>query len=194
MVLQGICRKSGTNIIEALLESPIGLLKLRSCQTGLHSIEHDDQFNPNDENFTPNSKWNSSENTRLNDTTNVHLDKIIDWIQCYFRAPEKLLDELNEGKHEFCFPNSTEFEQEVLLTLYQDTKIGDKISYRELAEKVNRPNASRAVGTTMKKNPFPIIIPCHRVVRSDGSIGNYSGGKRNKIKEFLLNHEETLEK
>ena len=46
--------------------------------------------------------------------------------------------------------------------------------------------ASRAVGTVMKNNPVPVLIPCHRVVKADGSLGNYSGGNRNHIKGWLI--------
>jgi len=49
--------------------------------------------------------------------------------------------------------------------------------------------ASRAVGTALKKNPVGLIIPCHRVVRSNGTTGNYAGGKLNIVKEWLLEYE-----
>lgn len=58
---------------------------------------------------------------------------------------------------------------------------GEVRPYGWLAREANRPGASRAVGSTMARNPIPLIIPCHRVVRSDGSIGKYSlGGPHNK--------------
>jgi O-6-methylguanine DNA methyltransferase len=61
---------------------------------------------------------------------------------------------------------------------------GSTISYGELARRSGLGGAARFVGTTMAKNMVPIIIPCHRVIRSDGSLGNYSGGTH--IKKFLL--------
>jgi methylated-DNA-[protein]-cysteine S-methyltransferase len=53
---------------------------------------------------------------------------------------------------------------------------GETISYGELARRSGNPRAARAVGTAMATNPVPIIVPCHRVIRSDGSIGGFGGG------------------
>lgn len=64
---------------------------------------------------------------------------------------------------------------------------GDRISYKDLAVKSGIPGGARFIGNTMAKNRFPVIIPCHRVVKSDGSMGNFSGGV--EIKEKLLRHE-----
>ena len=61
---------------------------------------------------------------------------------------------------------------------------GETRSYKWLAEEVGSPNAFRAAGGANGKNPIPIIIPCHRVINSDGSLGGYSGGVW--IKEWLL--------
>lgn len=61
---------------------------------------------------------------------------------------------------------------------------GEIITYSKLAERIGRKNSYRAVGNALSVNPLPIIVPCHRVVASDGSLGGYSGGI--KIKEFLL--------
>jgi methylated-DNA-[protein]-cysteine S-methyltransferase len=65
---------------------------------------------------------------------------------------------------------------------------GATISYAGLALRAGMPGASRCVGNAMAKNRFPIIIPCHRVIKSDGSIGFYSGGIQ--IKETLLSLEQ----
>ncbi len=61
------------------------------------------------------------------------------------------------------------------------------VSYGELAEKAGHPRAARAVGTAMACNPIPIVIPCHRVVRGNGSLGDY--GNDPALKERLLEHE-----
>lgn len=53
---------------------------------------------------------------------------------------------------------------------------GRTISYADLASSTGRPRAVRAVGSACASNPLPIVLPCHRVVRSDGSLGNYLGG------------------
>ena len=63
---------------------------------------------------------------------------------------------------------------------------GKLSSYKEIAEVINRPNAYRFAGTTLAKNPFPVLIPCHRVIRSDNTIGQFAGGKNLKIKMIEL--------
>ena len=63
---------------------------------------------------------------------------------------------------------------------------GETLSYKHLALTIGRPKSSRAVANACGKNPYPIIIPCHRVVKSNGSLGGYSGkGGRNKKRELL---------
>lgn len=68
-----------------------------------------------------------------------------------------------------------------------DIAYGRTESYGELAARVGNAGAVRAVGTACATNPLPIIVPCHRVVRSDGSLGNYAGGV--EMKRWLLAHE-----
>ena len=62
-------------------------------------------------------------------------------------------------------------------------------TYKELAKSIRKPNASRAVANACGKNPFPIKIPCHRVIRSDGRLGGYSGKGGIKTKRRLLRSE-----
>lgn len=64
----------------------------------------------------------------------------------------------------------------ILETLRQEVKLGQTITYGELAHKCGIPKGARLVGQAMAKNPMPLLIPCHRVVRSDGSLGGFSGG------------------
>ncbi|OGP88956.1 MAG: hypothetical protein A2031_02460 [Deltaproteobacteria bacterium RBG_19FT_COMBO_43_11] len=73
--------------------------------------------------------------------------------------------------------------------LEQTSKIprGKVESYSGLAAKLGKNRAARAVGTVLANNPFPIIIPCHRVVRADGSLGGFGGGL--KMKKELLERE-----
>ncbi len=66
---------------------------------------------------------------------------------------------------------------------------GKLCSYRALAEAIGAPGAARAVGGALRRNPFPILIPCHRVVRSDGSLGGYQGREGLELKLRLLQHE-----
>src|SRR6185436_14131737 len=64
---------------------------------------------------------------------------------------------------------------------------GDFISYAELAERVGKPRAVRAVGQANAKNPVALVVPCHRVVSSDGALGGYAAGGDRKA--WLLAHE-----
>ncbi len=63
---------------------------------------------------------------------------------------------------------------------------GSVISYGQLAAKAGSPRAARAVGGVMASNPFPLIVPCHRVVNADGRIGHYSAAHGSKTKAWLL--------
>jgi methylated-DNA-[protein]-cysteine S-methyltransferase len=67
------------------------------------------------------------------------------------------------------------------LTRLREVPLGSVITYQGLAAAVGEPAAQRAIGNTMASNPVPIFVPCHRVIRSDGTIGNYGGGVKNKI-------------
>jgi O-6-methylguanine DNA methyltransferase len=81
----------------------------------------------------------------------------------------------------------TEFEQAVLRKTLEIPR-GEVRTYSWVAREIGRPRAVRAVGTALANNPIPILIPCHRVVRSDGVIGNYgAGGPEAKFK--ILAHE-----
>ncbi len=75
----------------------------------------------------------------------------------------------------------TKFQIDVLLSLC-NVKKGNTITYKELAKLAGYPNAYRAVGSAMRINPMVPEIPCHRVIKSDGSAGNYSmGGTKKKL-------------
>jgi O-6-methylguanine DNA methyltransferase len=63
---------------------------------------------------------------------------------------------------------------------------GKTVTYKEIAEKIGKPNASRAVANACGRNPSPVIRPCHRVIRTDGSIGGYSASGGAKMKMKLL--------
>lgn len=61
--------------------------------------------------------------------------------------------------------------------------------YKDIAQEIKKPKAWRAVGNALAKNPFPIIIPCHRVIKSDGSLGKFGGGTELKRKMIKLEQE-----
>jgi len=92
---------------------------------------------------------------------------------------EKQLAEYFAGKRSFFdIPleyKGTPFQQDVWKTL-ATIPYGKTASYKEIAEKIQRPKAVRAVGTAIGKNPISIIIPCHRVIGSNGSLTGFAGG------------------
>ncbi|HRT37569.1 MAG TPA: MGMT family protein [Caldisericia bacterium] len=79
------------------------------------------------------------------------------------------------------FDNLTDFQKDILIKLSEIPR-GKVTTYKNLGEKIGRDRAYRAVGTSLAKNPFPIIIPCHRVIKSDLNVGNYSDGYDLKVK------------
>ena len=113
------------------------------------------------------------------------------------RSPTRLdevrreLDEYFEGRRDhFELPIdwrlSRGFRKTVLEHLYADVPYGRTVSYLELATIVGNPKASRAVGTAMATNPIPIVVPCHRVLRTGGNLGGYGGGLETKVKLLAL--------
>jgi methylated-DNA-[protein]-cysteine S-methyltransferase len=72
-------------------------------------------------------------------------------------------------------PRGTQFQRAVWRQL-QGIAYGETISYGELARRVGNPKASRAVGSANGANPLPIVIPCHRVIAGDGTLGGFGGG------------------
>ena len=85
-----------------------------------------------------------------------------------------------------CSPQGTPFQLKLWDALIQIPR-GQTDSYSSLASKIGFPGAARAVGTACRLNPIPLLIPCHRAVRKDGSIGDFALGKSNKA--YLLTME-----
>ncbi len=111
---------------------------------------------------------------------NTHLDELVAELHEYFAG------ELQQ----FTIPlllGGTDFQKGVWAAL-QDIPFGQTCSYEQLARCVGRPTGQRAVGLANGANPIAVVIPCHRVVRKDGSIGGYGGGRWRKI--HLLEHEQ----
>ncbi|MEE6486420.1 hypothetical protein FKM82_014599 [Ascaphus truei] len=113
------------------------------------------------------------------------------WLQAYFCEPWMTEKLPVPAFHHPLFEKDS-FTKRVLLALLNKVKIGETVSYKELAEIAGNEKAARAVGGAMRSNPLPIIIPCHRVICSNGNIGNYMGGKGNQLKPWLLAHEKLL--
>lgn len=102
------------------------------------------------------------------------------------------LDEYFQGKRTtFSLPfklTGTPFQLAVWKEL-QNIPYGKTTSYKEIAQKINKPKAYRAVGMANNKNPLPIIIPCHRVIGSNGKLIGYAGGLN--LKNYLLELEKS---
>jgi methylated-DNA-[protein]-cysteine S-methyltransferase len=101
------------------------------------------------------------------------------------------LDEYFEGRRDHFelaldWRLSSGFRKTVLEHLYADVPYGHTVSYLELATIVGNPKASRAVGTAMATNPIPIVVPCHRVLRTGGNLGGYGGGLETKVRLLEL--------
>ena len=103
------------------------------------------------------------------------------------------LDEYFSGKRrEFSFPyrlQASDFQRQVLEALL-DMKYNSTCSYSDIAQKIKKPTACRAVANAIGKNPLPIIIPCHRVLRKSGKLGGFRGGV--KLKKKLLELEKGI--
>jgi len=99
------------------------------------------------------------------------------------KAPPLIKNELKEyfehGKETFdmeiVLARGTEFDHRVWLAL-KEIPFGEIRTYKWLAESIGKPNASRAVGQALGRNPIPILLPCHRIIESDGALGGFSGG------------------
>jgi len=118
----------------------------------------------------------------------------IDWKedQPYLGEPIRQLELYFQGRlKQFTLklaPQGTPFQLSVLRAL-QEVPYGETISYGGLAQRIGRPKASRAVGAANARNPLPIVIPCHRVIGSNGSLVGFGGGL--EIKRKLLDLERT---
>jgi len=109
------------------------------------------------------------------------LGEVTDRLAAYFAGNMTALDPLSVDT------GGTTFQRRVWEAL-RTIPPGRTISYGELARKIWRPSACRAVGTAAGRNPIPIVLPCHRVISVDGKIGGYAGGLDRK--RWLLSHEQ----
>ncbi len=93
-------------------------------------------------------------------------------------------------RHDFDLPLDwsliSGFNRQVLRELAAGVPYGSVVGYGALAGRVGQPGAAQAVGTAMGANPLPVVVPCHRVVESDGGIGGFGGGLETKRKLLAL--------
>ncbi|WP_225831453.1 methylated-DNA--[protein]-cysteine S-methyltransferase [Streptomyces sp. NK08204] len=93
-------------------------------------------------------------------------------------------------RHDFDLPLDwsliTGFNRQVLRELASGVPYGTVVGYGDLAGRVGQPGGAQAVGAAMGANPLPVVVPCHRVVESDGGIGGFGGGLETKRKLLAL--------
>jgi methylated-DNA-[protein]-cysteine S-methyltransferase len=146
------------------IESPLGPLLLAADDTGLRSIEF---VNGRRGPAHPDPVWHEDP---------ARLQEPVCQLRAYFAGELEAFDLP-------LAPVGTAFQLAVWKRLCE-IPYGETISYGELARRLGNPNASRAVGLANGSNPIPIVIPCHRVIGSDGKLTGYGGGL--PIKEKLL--------
>jgi methylated-DNA-[protein]-cysteine S-methyltransferase len=154
----------------AFLESPIGPLLIAGDTDALHGI----WFPKRGKAAAPRPEWHSSARGAVGEAVRQ--------LREYF-AGRRLEFDLP------LTPQGTTFQREVWRAL-QEIPYGATISYGELARRVGNPKASRAVGSANGANHLPIVIPCHRVIAGDGSLGGFGGGL--PIKQALLALEQAV--
>lgn len=145
------------------IPSPVGRLRLAGDEQGLRSVSFQNRFSPAD----LAEDWQRTEEP---------FREAITQLEAYFAGELHRFDLV-------LAPEGTPFQREVWSAL-TTIPYGETVSYGDLARRLGRSNASRAVGAANGRNPIPIIIPCHRVVGADGSLTGFGGGL--PIKRRLL--------
>ncbi len=152
-------------IYQTTLQTKVGLLILKSTET--HIIQID---------------WSKTIYTdKKHSPLPTVLQNAIQQLEDYFSGSRKIFNLPLK-------PQGTPFQQSVWKEL-MSIPYNKTISYSELAIKINNPKAARAVGSANGKNAISIVIPCHRVIAADGTLGGYAGGIDRKA--FLLQHEKS---
>jgi len=156
------------------LSSPIGAIALISDGEALRSLE----FIDSEERIQQLLKIHCGEHPPAVDSKGNAQIKLR--VEAYFAGELKSIDAIAvrvEG---------TAFQKQVWAEL-RNIAAGTTLSYGELARRIGRPNASRAVGLANGSNPIAIVVPCHRVIGANGSLTGYGGGMERK--RWLLEHE-----
>lgn len=156
------------DVARRVVHSPIGLLLLEAGQEGLQAIHFLVGENPR-----VSGMGRPSALTFLNDAERQ--------IEAYFCGELKIFDLP-------LAPRGSPFQKQVW-DLLRSIPYGETLSYGQVAWRLARSGAARAIGSACKRNPLPIVIPCHRVVGKNGDLVGYAGGKETKKK--LLEYEQT---
>jgi methylated-DNA-[protein]-cysteine S-methyltransferase len=146
------------------MPSPVGPLLLAADAQGLRLVEFDSPRHP----MGRTDDWREGRSKVLDDTRRQFDD--------YFAGRRRTFDLP-------LAPRGTRFQQQVWLAL-RAIPYGETISYAQLATRIGKPSAMRAVGAANGRNPLPIVVPCHRVIGADGSLTGFGGGL--PTKRFLL--------
>lgn len=152
------------------IDSPVGSLLMAGDDTGVQLIEFHTPRHP----FTRSDDWREGDNDVL--------QRLQTQLEEYFSSKRRGFDLPLS-------PQGTDFQREVWYEL-ANIPYGDTISYADLALRIGRPTATRAVGAANGRNPVPIVLPCHRVIGADGSLTGFGGGL--PTKQFLLQLEGAL--
>jgi len=151
------------------MKSPVGTLLLASDECGLRLVS----FENSKRAAAVKASWKPDE---------APFVEVVRQLQAYFDGERKEFDLL-------LAPEGTDFQLDVWRSL-RVIPYGETISYGQLAERIGNPRAVRAVGLANACNPIPIIIPCHRVIGSDGSLTGFGGGLSNKKKLLDLENKQ----
>ncbi len=155
-------------------ETPVGRLLLAGSDEGLRFLKFEGRFEPNRCPLPPKPGQNDGRDVWRADTG--HLDEAVRQLKAYFAA------ELTKFDLPLA-PHGTDFQRKVWSALL-GIPWGETMTYGEVAREIGQPTASRAVGLANGRNPVSIIIPCHRVIGSNGKLVGYGGGLVQK--QFLL--------
>uniref|UniRef100_A0A3Q3JYY0 Methylated-DNA--protein-cysteine methyltransferase n=1 Tax=Monopterus albus TaxID=43700 RepID=A0A3Q3JYY0_MONAL len=191
------------------LLSPLGTIQVSGCENGVHTIQILMDVAPAER--SSKAPLSCVVNDSLAETSH-ELQRCVEWLQAYFSEPQTAGSlplpafhhpALQGGLFDFTLGQSVyasavalspgliadAFTSRVLHVLLRDVKFGETVSYKRLAEMAGNPRAVRAVGGAMRRNPVPLLIPCHRVISSNGQSGPYMSGKGDHLKQWLLTHE-----
>uniref|UniRef100_A0A8C6T7L6 Methylated-DNA--protein-cysteine methyltransferase n=2 Tax=Neogobius melanostomus TaxID=47308 RepID=A0A8C6T7L6_9GOBI len=171
------------------LLSPLGKIQVSGCENGVHTIRILMDVAPAER-----SGAGPMGCCVVNDSpgeTSPELQRCVQWLRAYFSEPRTAGTLPLPAFHHPALRGDA-FTSRVLHTLLREVKLGETVSYKRLAEMAGNPKAVRAVGGAMRRNPVPLLIPCHRVISSSGHSGPYMGGKGDHLKQWLLTHESQI--